>query len=89
MNQLERNIGKAITQARKDGVRAMSLANLKQITSTEDLQISVEEYNAGFDQAAQRVAASRRFTILIGNNHDRPIHCIDNRRSRLLRNAQD
>lgn len=64
MDQLKRNIGKAITKARKSGITGMSLANLKQVTPTDGLTISVEEYHSSFDALALKVAASRRFRIL-------------------------
>ena len=67
MSKLERNIRKAITEARKTGISGMSLGNLKQVTSTAGLAeagITPEEYDRTFDSLALRAAASRRFTII-------------------------
>lgn len=64
MNQLETNIRDAITSLKRDGITAMSLANLKQVTPTRGLTISVAEYHMNFDQLASRVAKRLRFQII-------------------------
>lgn len=66
MNQLESNIRDAITAAKRDGITSMSLANLKQVTPTRGLRISVSEYHLTFDEVASRVAKGLRFLIIKG-----------------------
>jgi hypothetical protein len=66
MNQLETNIRDAIKAAKRDGITSMSLANLKQITPTRGLTISVAEYHLTFDEVAGQVANSLRFPIIRG-----------------------
>ena len=66
MNQLETNIRDAIKSAKRDGITSMSLANLKQVTPTRGLKISVSEYHLTFDEVASQVAKSLRFSIIKG-----------------------
>ncbi len=64
MNQLEKNISNAITSLKRDGITAMSLANLKQVTPTRKLKISVAEYHRTFGELARKVAKRLRFRII-------------------------
>jgi len=64
MDILKRNISVAIMVAVGEGTTAMSIANLKQVTSTAGLQISPAAYNNGFEEAAREVAAAENFRIL-------------------------
>jgi hypothetical protein len=66
MNQLEKNITDAIKTAKRDGMTAISIANLKQVTSTRGLKISVAEYHNTFDEVAKQVAKRLRFPIIKG-----------------------
>lgn len=66
MNQLESDIRDAITAAKRDGITSMSLANLKQVTPTRGLRISVSEYHLTFDEVAIQVANRLRFPIIKG-----------------------
>jgi len=66
MNQLEKNITDAIKTAKRDGVVGMSIQNLKQVTSTRGLRMSVSEYRNTFDEVAKRVAKRLRFPIIKG-----------------------
>ena len=66
MSQLESNIRDAITDAKRDGITSMSLANLKQVTPTRGLTISVAEYHNTFDEVASQVAKRMRFRIIRG-----------------------
>ena len=68
MNQLETNIIQAIKSARRDGVTAMSLANLKQVTSTNGLTISVAEYHNSFNEVADKVATRLKFKLIKGGD---------------------
>lgn len=66
MNQLESNIRDAITDAKRDGITSMSLANLKQVTPTRGLTISLAEYHMTFDEVAVQVSKRMRFRIIRG-----------------------
>ena len=66
MNQLEKNITDAIKTAKRDGVVGMSMQNLKQVTRTSSLKISVSEYHNTFDEVASQVAKRMRFRIIRG-----------------------
>lgn len=66
MSQLESNIRDAITDAKRDGITSMSLANLKQVTPTRGLTISVAEYHMTFDEVAVQVSKRMRFRIIRG-----------------------
>lgn len=57
---LEANIRAAIKKSRKSGTCGMSLACLKQNTSTAGLVCSVPMYHAAFEAAAAKVAKSVR-----------------------------
>jgi len=66
MNQLEKNIADAIKAAKRDGIVGMSMRNLKQVTPTRGLTISVAEYHATFDEVASQVSKRLRFPIIKG-----------------------
>jgi|TARA_R100000479_G_scaffold174589_2_gene123172 hypothetical protein len=66
MNQLEKNITDAIKTAKRDGVVGMSMQNLKQVTRTSGLKISVYEYHRTFEEVAKQVAKRIRFSIIEG-----------------------
>jgi hypothetical protein len=57
---LERNIAATIKAARRKGTVGMSLACLKQNTSTAGLVCSVGVYEAAFEAAARNVAGRVR-----------------------------
>ena len=67
MNQLEKNIADAIKTAKRNGVVGMSMQNLKQVTRTSGLKISVSEYHNTFDEVAKQVAKRLRFPIIKGS----------------------
>ena len=65
---LEKNIRATIKAARKKGTCGMSLACLKQNTSTAGLSCSVPMYHAAFEAAAANVAKSIRGFEIYGGN---------------------
>ena len=66
MSELEKNITDAIKTAKRDGIVGMSMQNLKQVTRTSGLKISVSEYHLTFDEVAMQVARRLRFRIIRG-----------------------
>lgn len=61
---LSHNIGKAIKDLKKDGIRSMSMENLKQVTPTTGLTCLPGEYHRLFPEVAATVARRLRFPIL-------------------------
>ena len=57
------NIKATIKKAKKDGIVGMSLANLKQITSTAGVTVSVSEYHQQFGVIADDVATKMKFKL--------------------------
>ena len=61
--QIRKNIGDYIKFAKKDGVIGMSVANLKQVTTTKGVTIPVGEYHREFERLAAEVAKKLKFQV--------------------------
>ena len=66
---LDKNIAEAIKGAMADGIVAMSIDNLKQITSTRGIVMHRMVYNRVFPEIAEIVAKDMNFTILQEGEH--------------------
>ena len=66
---LDKKIAEAIEGALADGIVAMSIDNLKQITSTNGIVMHRMVYNRVFPEIAEIVAKDMNFTILQEGEH--------------------
>ena len=66
---LDKKITEAIEGALADGIVAMSIDNLKQITSTNGIVMHRMVYNRVFPEIAEIVAKDMNFTILQEGEH--------------------
>lgn len=64
MNKLETHIMTTIAELKADGIVAMSIDNLKQVTPTRGLIIHRAIYNQRFPEIAAKIADAMNFTIL-------------------------
>lgn len=61
---LDKKIAEAITKMREDGVTAMSVDNLKMVTSTNGIVMHRMVYNRVFPEIAEIVAKDMNFELL-------------------------
>lgn len=63
MQTLERSLKRSIRRMMRSGTVGMSMASLKQVTSTRGLSCSVADYHRQFPRVAREVAAKLHFTL--------------------------
>lgn len=61
---LDKKIAEAITKATADGITAMSVDNLKMVTSTNGIVMHRMVYNRVFPEIAEIVAKDMNFKLL-------------------------